>query len=89
MIAYPASMEALIPLARAHDLVLTHGNGPQAGMLAMESERDPAGVWGATSEDERCALRHRRTRQASTRPDAGFLPAVVDWSTAWPGRSRW
>ncbi len=32
---------ALAPLAQAHDLVITHGNGPQVGMLAMESARDP------------------------------------------------
>jgi carbamate kinase len=36
------AVEALTPLARTHDLVLTHGNGPQVGMLALESERDPA-----------------------------------------------
>ena len=36
------AVAALAPLARAHDLVLTHGNGPQVGMLALESARDPA-----------------------------------------------
>jgi len=36
------AVAALAPLARAHDLVLTHGNGPQVGMLAMESAGDPA-----------------------------------------------
>ncbi|WP_460350350.1 carbamate kinase [Actinoallomurus acanthiterrae] len=36
------AVEALTPLARAHDLVVTHGNGPQVGMLALESARDPA-----------------------------------------------
>ena len=36
------AVQALAPLARAHDLVLTHGNGPQVGMLALESARDPA-----------------------------------------------
>ncbi len=25
-----------------HQVVLTHGNGPQVGLLAAESERDPA-----------------------------------------------
>jgi carbamate kinase len=34
--------EALAPLARAQDLVVTHGNGPQVGMLALESASDPA-----------------------------------------------
>ncbi len=37
-----AAVEALAPLARAHELVVTHGNGPQVGMLALESARDPA-----------------------------------------------
>ena len=36
------AVAALAPLARAHDLVITHGNGPQVGMLALESARDPA-----------------------------------------------
>lgn len=33
---------ALAPLARDHELIVTHGNGPQVGMLALESEGDPA-----------------------------------------------
>jgi carbamate kinase len=33
---------ALAPLARRHELVITHGNGPQVGLLALESARDPA-----------------------------------------------
>jgi carbamate kinase len=33
---------ALAPLGRSHDLVITHGNGPQVGMLAIESAGDPA-----------------------------------------------
>jgi len=36
------AVDALAPLARAHDLVVTHGNGPQVGLLALESARDPA-----------------------------------------------
>ena len=36
------AVAALAPLARAHDMVITHGNGPQIGMLALESARDPA-----------------------------------------------
>jgi carbamate kinase len=36
------AVSALAPLAQAHDLVITHGNGPQVGMLALESARDPA-----------------------------------------------
>ncbi len=33
--------EALAPLARDHELIVTHGNGPQVGVLAMESAADP------------------------------------------------
>jgi len=36
------AVAALAPLAQAHDLVVTHGNGPQVGMLALESARDPS-----------------------------------------------
>jgi carbamate kinase len=36
-----AAVHALAPLARDHDLVVTHGNGPQVGLLALESARDP------------------------------------------------
>jgi len=35
------AVDALAPLARHHDLVVTHGNGPQVGLLALESARDP------------------------------------------------
>jgi carbamate kinase len=37
-----AAVKALVPLAKEHDLVITHGNGPQVGLLAVESSRDPA-----------------------------------------------
>jgi carbamate kinase len=36
------AVEALAPLGQAHDLVVTHGNGPQVGLLALESDADPA-----------------------------------------------
>src|ERR1700733_13637846 len=32
----------LAPLAAGNDLVITHGNGPQVGMLALESAHDPS-----------------------------------------------
>jgi carbamate kinase len=35
------AVEALAPLAQDHDLVITHGNGPQVGLLATESTLDP------------------------------------------------
>ncbi|KUL28157.1 carbamate kinase [Actinoplanes awajinensis] len=36
------AVEALAPLAGDHEIVITHGNGPQVGMLALESAADPA-----------------------------------------------
>ena len=36
------AVSALAPLADGNDLVITHGNGPQVGMLALESAHDPA-----------------------------------------------
>jgi carbamate kinase len=47
---------ALAELAREHDLVVTHGNGPQVGWLALQAEaaglsgRVPLDVLGAESE---------------------------------------
>jgi len=35
------AVDSLAPLARDHDLVITHGNGPQVGLLANESALDP------------------------------------------------
>jgi carbamate kinase len=36
------AVHALAPLADEHELVVTHGNGPQVGLLALESASDPA-----------------------------------------------
>jgi carbamate kinase len=48
---------SIAEVARHHDVVVTHGNGPQVGMLALESERDgslavpyPLDVLGAETE---------------------------------------
>lgn len=35
-----AAARALAPLAADHELIVCHGNGPQVGLLAMESEAD-------------------------------------------------
>ncbi|OIJ91455.1 carbamate kinase [Streptomyces colonosanans] len=35
-----AAVAALAPLAQRHELVITHGNGPQVGLLALESAAD-------------------------------------------------
>ncbi|MFG1944610.1 carbamate kinase [Nonomuraea sp. NPDC048826] len=36
-----ASIKTLAGLAAEHELIITHGNGPQVGMLALESAADP------------------------------------------------
>jgi carbamate kinase len=36
-----AAVVALAPLAEEHELVITHGNGPQVGVLALQSASDP------------------------------------------------
>ncbi|UGQ12443.1 carbamate kinase [Yinghuangia sp. ASG 101] len=35
-----AAVEALAPVAAEHELVVTHGNGPQVGLLALQSAAD-------------------------------------------------
>jgi carbamate kinase len=32
-----AAVQALAPLARSHELILSHGNGPQVGLLALQA----------------------------------------------------
>ncbi|MGB9227281.1 carbamate kinase [Mycobacterium sp.] len=37
-----SAAEAIAPLAAHHDVLICHGNGPQVGMLSLESETDHA-----------------------------------------------
>jgi carbamate kinase len=37
-----SAVRALAPVLREHDVIITHGNGPQVGVLALESASDPA-----------------------------------------------
>lgn len=51
-----AAIEAIAELASEHELVITHGNGPQVGLLALQAEANPSlaayplDVLGAESE---------------------------------------
>src|SRR5438309_11973257 len=36
--------EALAPIAKEHQLVITHGNGPQVGLLALQGAAYPGGA---------------------------------------------
>ena len=48
--------QALSPIAQSHQLVITHGNGPQVGLLALQgaaykdTEAYPLDVLGAETE---------------------------------------
>src|SRR6266480_4021340 len=48
--------EALAPIAQAHRVVISHGNGPQVGLLALQAAADnhtepyPLDVLGAETE---------------------------------------
>ncbi|GAA3232050.1 carbamate kinase [Actinocorallia longicatena] len=35
------AVKSLAPLAEQHELIITHGNGPQVGVLALQSATDP------------------------------------------------
>lgn len=35
------AVDSLAPVAKEHDLVVTHGNGPQVGVIALQSANDP------------------------------------------------
>jgi carbamate kinase len=51
-----AAAQALAPVAREHELIVTHGNGPQVGLLALQSEalgaagRYPLDLLGAQTQ---------------------------------------
>jgi carbamate kinase len=46
------AVTALAPLARDHQLIITHGNGPQVGLLALRASGDPLDVLDAETEGQ-------------------------------------
>lgn len=46
------AVAALAPLANEHQLVITHGNGPQVGLLALRTGSDPLDVLDAETEGQ-------------------------------------
>ena len=46
------AVAALAPLARAHQLVITHGNGPQVGLLALRATGDSLDILDAETEGQ-------------------------------------
>ena len=64
--------KALAPLVEQHSVVITHGNGPQVGVLALESETDAAlsrpytfdALGGDTRPDWELASGGNRTRRS-------------------------
>lgn len=80
-----AAARALAPLAAEHELVICHGNGPQVGLLALESEDDPAltrpyplDVLGAQTQGMIGYWLAQSLRNAGvTRPVLGVVTQVV------------
>ena len=80
------AVAALAPLAHAHELVVTHGNGPQVGLLALQAgayadvEPYPLDVLGAESEGMIGYLLEQELRNALPGRDVATLltQVVVD-----------
>ena len=77
-------MRALTELAREHDVVVTHGNGPQVGLLALQGESYhgvepyPLDVLGAESEGQIGYLLDQALLNAlGGRPVATLLTQVI------------
>jgi carbamate kinase len=74
-----ATCHALAPIAGSHELVITHGNGPQVGRLALQNAAyapaatDPLDVLGAETEGMLGYLLEQELRNA--------LPAIAHVTT--------
>jgi carbamate kinase len=78
------AVEALAELARSHELVITHGNGPQVGLLALQSDAYhdvppyPLDVLGAETEGMIGYLLDQELVNAlGSRPVATLLTQVI------------
>jgi carbamate kinase len=78
------AVDALAELARSHELVITHGNGPQVGLLALQGEAYvqappyPLDVLGAETEGMIGYLLDQELVNAlGTRPVATLLTQVI------------
>ena len=81
-----AAAVALAPLARDHELLICHGNGPQVGLLALESDADRS-LTRAYPLDALVAqtqgmigywLTQALTNALSSHPDANVVHLPVD-----------
>src|SRR4029453_11485085 len=78
------AIEALAGLAREHEVVVTHGNGPQVGLLALQGEAYaqvrpyPLDVLGAESEGMiGYLLDQELVNELGARPVATLLTQVI------------
>lgn len=78
------AVTAIAELAREHEIIVTHGNGPQVGLLALQSEalhgtaRYPLDMLGAESEGlVGYLLEQQLINELGERPVATLLTQVV------------
>jgi carbamate kinase len=80
-----SAVNALVPIARMHQLIITYGNGPQIGIIALQNEagpeegRNPLDVLGAQSQGMIGYLIEREMRNALGKefPVATLLTQVL------------
>ncbi len=76
--AVEAAAEALAPLCETHDLIVTHGNGPQVGFLAARMPQMPLDMLGAESEGWLgYVVEQALTNRLSGRTTLGIVTRVV------------
>jgi carbamate kinase len=71
-----AACKALAPVAAQHELVISHGNGPQVGLLASMGPKVRAACWFAERTGGFAAIGSIHDTQALLRGDAGTRVAL-------------